>query len=195
MDGGELFYRVELLRPVREGAAISYRTVRRTWANIEFTAGKNLFSSVGLGVKSAELLLRKQEIDLSCAIRWRGKHLFLTDIVEQERRYLKLSAARVEPTVCAAYRMKRTLNERRNPVDQKEPLLEFPGFLTEKFEGYARDFPMAKKTERVVIVTPKLATLEVGDLVEFGRGPYCIEAAYRTDEWKNEYEAVREADV
>lgn len=195
MDGGELFHRVELLRPIQEGTTIFYRTVKRTWADIELTTGKNLFSSVGLGVKSAGLRLRKQEIDLSCAIRWRGKHLFLTDIAEQERRYLKLSAARVEPTICTAYRTKRTLNERRNPMGKKELLLEFPGFLTEKFEGYTRDFPMAKKTERVVIVTPKLAALEVGDLVEFGRGPYCIEAAYRTDEWKNEYEAVREADV
>ena len=80
-------------------------------------------------------------------------------------------------------------------MDKPEKLLEFPGFLTEKFEGYAKEFPMAKKTERIIAVVPKLVELEIGDLVDFGRGRYVVETAYLTDEFKNEYQLSREDDV
>lgn len=84
IDAGKLSERLEVLELRETGPDIwTWKAVRKTWGQVELDAGqrKNLFSSVGIGARNSSLVLRRQDITLHNALRWKGHHLFLTAIL------------------------------------------------------------------------------------------------------------------
>lgn len=58
IDAGRLNQRLEVQELVEaEPGVWAWRTVRRTWAQVEQTTSRNLFSAVGIGARGAELIL------------------------------------------------------------------------------------------------------------------------------------------
>lgn len=131
-----------------------------------------IFSKVGIGARSVELVLRRRALTLYQAMRWRGQHLFLSEITEPERGWLSVKAAAVVPVMCKG----------------REDGKTFPGVLTEKYLRHEQLEPMAAVTSVYVLVTPKVIELKRGGMVAIGGEAYQVLVCHALDTFKNEYE-------
>lgn len=186
IDAGKLDQRLEVLElREREPGIWAWETVRKSWARVELDAGqrKNLFSSAGIGARNASLVLRRQDITLHSALRWKGQHLFLTAIVPRGRGHLDVSAALV--TVAAV----------RLVPDDGGQGMTFPGILTEKYMAHRQEWPMSVNDLKLVLVVPKVITLRPGRLVECRGAAWEVLVPHELDEYKNEYEIGRRAEL
>lgn len=175
VDAGKLSERIELLRLVKGENEYRWELLRRSWASVELQQRRNNFSAHGIGAAGAELVLRRQELTLLDAIRWRGQHLFLTGIAPRGRNHLTVAAALVEVRAC------------RDP----ESGLAFPGVVTEKYLGHRQEEPMAVNPMRHILITHPAIDLKPGRLVEVDGESWPITMSHRLDPWKAEYEIER----
>lgn len=163
-----------------EAVGWSWELEGKAWAQVEVSGKRNLFSSVGLGAKSAALVLRDRPLTLHNAILWRGQHLLLTGIEVKKQGWLDVTAAQVEITQCRA----------EPPTGEA-----FPGVLTEKHITHQQLEPMATNAICYVLVTPKAVVLRPGKLVEVAGTVYHILLRHELDPYKNEYEIMRTVDL
>lgn len=170
------------LRETAEGVW-EWVTLRRAWAQVEQTAKTNLFSKVGVGARDAAIVIRRQSLTLHQALRWKGQHLFLTSVTERDRNHLDAQAALV--TVDAV-----TLR-----ADGMAAGMTFPGVLTEKYARHGQEWPMSVNELGLVLVTPKAVTLRPGCLVEARGSAWEVLVPHELDEYKNEYEIGKRADL
>ena len=175
VDAGKLSERIELLRLVKGENEYRWELLRRSWASVELQQRRNNFSAHGIRAAGAELVLRRQELTLLDAIRWRGQHLFLTGIAPRGRNHLTVAAALVEVRAC------------RDP----ESGLAFPGVVTEKYLGHRQEEPMAVNPMRHILITHPAIDLKPGRLVEVDGESWPITMSHRLDPWKAEYEIER----
>ena len=175
VDAGKLSERIELLRLVKGENEYRWELLRRSWASVELQQRRNNFSAHGIGAAGAELVLRRQELTLLDAIRWRGQHLFLTGIAPRGRNHLTVAAALVEVRAC------------RDP----ESGLAFPGVVTEKYLGHRQEEPMSVYPMRHILITHPAIDLKPGRLVEVDGESWPITMSHRLDPWKAEYEIER----
>jgi hypothetical protein len=145
-------------------------------------ARKNLFSSVGIGARNADLVLRWQPLTLHHALRWGDQHLFLTSIIARGSGHLDVSAALVRPAPC------------QKDADKTPSGPIFPGVLTEKYAGHEMTDLHAEVVKTYVLVTPKAVTLAPGSWVTVDGAYYRVLVPHELDEWKNEYEIMRRED-
>ncbi len=178
MDAGEMRERVTILDLTNVGSDYQWTDGPTVWAKVELTGKTNLFSKVGIGARDVTITMRHRPLSLHQAIRWRGRHLFLTEILPPVGGYMEIKAAVVD------VREWRALG------------LRFPAVATEKYLGYAQERPMVHSSIAYVLVTPKAVQLEASDLVsnldtDGVGGTYVVHAAHLLDRWKNEYEIAR----
>ena len=188
MDAGKLTERVNLLRLAADGTNYRWAEAGRLWAAAVQKEKTNLFSSVGIGARSVEFTVRRCGLTLRDAFLWRGKHCFLTSIVDEGKLHWKITAALIEPAACAATRPEKGKDEQGKLCYTQKPLCSFPGFLTEKYLGFVQREPQGQVEHRLVLVTPKAVTLKTGDLVRTGGDAWAVRVCYLLDEFKNEYE-------
>lgn len=169
--------------------------IRETWARVTPQSKTNLFSKVGIGARDAAVILRRQPLTLHQAMRWSGRHLFLTAIVPHGRGYLDVSAALVEPVQCIGRPMESGMGQGNRPDRSEQAPIRFPGVLTEKYLGYSREEPHGANTTDLVLVTPKPIVLTAGDLVDIGEETYNVRVVHTLDPCKNEYEVRLGKDV
>lgn len=187
MDAGKLNEKLSVL----DISGGEWTPMRTTWGSAEQKDKKNLFSSVGIGARAVEFVVRRQAITLHDAIGWRGQHCFLTSIIDEGKGHLKIAAALIEPTMCSATRGKKTKNALNNPITVQEALCSFPACVTEKYMGFSVQQPQSQVEETLVLVCPKFVMLKTGDLVTVGtRGVYAVTVPHTLDDYKNEYEVV-----
>lgn len=204
IDAGSLNERLELLE-LAETAENSWEWVDtgKLWARVEQNGNpqKKLFSSVGIGARNAELVIRRRPLTLHQALRWNGQHLFLTSITKRDRMHLNVAAALVDLVICRAKRSRSTVDPERNnrPISTQLPEISFPGVLTEKYVRHAAEDTYANAKTLLVLVTPKAIELLEGDLITILDGPaaavYNVQARHVLDEFKNEYEILWSRDV
>nr|DAR61289.1 MAG TPA: putative head-tail adaptor [Caudoviricetes sp.] len=199
MDAGRLNETIYMLGLKRDGDTWTWEREKKTWGNVREKSGRNIFSNIGLAAKSVSLILRQQPLTLYNAASWRGKHLFLTDIQQNEKLYLEVSAAVVAPVTCTAARTEDTVGEAGRPVTGEVMRLTFPGVLTEKYTRYEREADHGETDTGYVLVTPKPIALKTGDLVTIqdGQAPgvYHVTVCHVLDEFKNEYEIAHREDA
>ena len=199
IDAGKLDQRLEVLELKFSGKQWSWQPIRKTRANVTMSTRSNLFSSVGIGARGAELILRQQELTLNHALRWVEQHLFLASILPEGRLHWKVSAAVVAPVTCTAARTEDTVGEAGRPVTGEVMRLTFPGVLTEKYTRYEREADHGETDTGYVLVTPKPIALKTGDLVTIqdGQAPgtYHVTVCHMLDEFKNEYEIAHREDA
>ncbi len=194
MDYGasDLRERVEVLELAETEAGWAWTPARETWAGVEVTDKTNLFSKVGIGARDVTLVLRAQGLTLGHALRWRGRHLFLTGLTETRRGWLDGRAALVDPVEC------------RGDVHLETPGKVFPGVLTEKYVGQERAVltekhvkrePMTTHITSYILVTPKAIALRRGGVVWVEGELFAVQTAHRLDPHKNEYEVIRKDDL
>ena len=200
IDAGRLNKAVHVLE-LRETApgAWEWGPIRRTWTMLTLQTKKNLFSSVGIGARGAELILRRQPLTLHNALLWGEQHLFLSAILPVGRLHLRVQAALVEPVTCLATRTEDTVGEAGRPTTAETMRMTFPGVLTEKYARYEREETHAENETSYVLVVPKAIQLKASDLVTVQEGPakavYYVTICHVLDPYKNEYEIVWQGDV
>ena len=160
----------------------TWQKVRKARGAVELSTGRNLFSSVGIGARGAEIILRRQPLTLHNALLWVEQHLFLSAILPEGRLHLRVQAALVEPTECQA------------DMDQRGGI-RFPGILTEKYMKWEQPEPYSVNRLAYVLVTPKPIQLQRGSLVGVSGINYEVQLAHTLDPYKSEYEIVRTEDL
>lgn len=160
-------------------AAWSWEPVRRTWAQAELMTRPNVYSVHGIGAAGVSFILRRQDITMDHALRWRGQHCFITSIRPLGRLYLAADTALVVLSQCRDLMSGDT----------------FPAVMTERYVGHQQMEPMAVNVRRRVLVTPKAVRLTPGPLVEVDGVQWPITTAYELDPHKNEYELQKEVDL
>lgn len=183
VEAGRLGERVEVLGLVKTttetGAAWTWEPIRRTWARVDLAVKRNIYSVHGLGAAGAVFILRRQPIDLDCALRWRGQHCLITAIRPLGRLYLTVEAALVVLSQC------------RDPGTGES----FPAVMTEEYVRHQQLDPMATNEHLRVLVTPKAVRLGPGPLVEVDGVEWPIITPYELDPHKNEYRLKRTVDL
>lgn len=159
-----------------------WQKVRKARGAVELSTRSNLFSTVGIGARGTEIILRRQDLTLHQAILWGEQHLFLTAILPEGRLHLRVQAALVEPVECQA------------DMDEGGGV-RFPGILTEKFLKWEQPEPYSVNRMSYVLVTPKPIQLQRGGLVGVSGINYEVQLAHTLDPYKNEYEIVRTEDL
>lgn len=177
----------------------TWQKVRKARGQVELSTGRNLFSTVGIGARGAELILRRQPLTLHNALLWGEQHLFLSAILPEGRLHLRVQAALVEPVTCLATRTEDTVGEAGRPTTAETMRMTFPGVLTEKYARYEREETHAENETSYVLVVPKAIQLKASDLVTVQEGPakavYYVTICHVLDPYKNEYEIVWQGDV
>ncbi len=177
----------------------TWQKVRKARGAVELSTGRNLFSSVGIGARGAEIILRRQPLTLHNALLWGEQHLFLSAILPEGRLHLRVQAALVEPVTCLATRTEDTVGEAGRPTTAETMRITFPGVLTEKYTRYEREETHAENETSYVLVVPKVVQLKASDLVTVKEGPakgvYYVTICHVLDPYKNEYEIVWRGDV
>ena len=185
---GEMKEPATILQLSQQGDTCEWQEAGHIWVKAEPQSKTNLFSKVGLGKKSIRFTMRKRELTLHDAIRWQGKHCFLTDIKEIDRMYLEVTAALIDPVSCVAFHTAQILDDLNRPAFQDTRIAAFPGFLTEKYLSFEQKEVHAETKTTYVLVTPKAIVLQSGDLVQVGEDFYTVKIIHILDEYKNEYE-------
>lgn len=111
MDAGKLNERVKLLRLAADGTNYRWAEAGKLWAAAVQKEKTNLFSSVGIGARSVEFTVRRCGLTLRDAFLWRGRHCFLTSIVDEGKLHWRIAAALIEPAACAATRPEKGKDE------------------------------------------------------------------------------------
>lgn len=177
----------------------TWQKVRKARGQVELSTGRNLFSTVGIGARGAEIVLRRQDLTLHNALLRGEQHLFLSAILTEGRLHLRVQAALVEPVTCLATRTEDTVGEAGRPTTAETMRMTFPGVLTEKYTRYEREETHAENETSYVLVVPKVVQLKASDLVTVQEGPakgvYYVTICHVLDPYKNEYEIVLRGDV
>lgn len=194
MQAGDLNRPVSILEFARNSTQYEWTQRKETWAKVEQKASKSVYSQIGIRTDTVIFTIRRQEITLHNAIRWRGEHFFLTNIAEDGGMYYVVTAARMYLKTCAVTHVTTTKNELKNPVAVKSETITFPAVLTEKYLGFEQREPQAVTETTYVLVTPKVIELSISDLVDVAGKKYCVQVAHTLDEFKNEYEVYRKGE-
>lgn len=180
IDAGQLQERVEVLH-LQETAPrrYSWAVERRTWAAVELTGRRQIYSTYGAGTAGVKLTIRRQDISLAHALRWRGQHCHIVNISPLGRGYLTVEAALVEVSACA---------DRHRDV-------EFPAILAERYLRFDELAPQDINVLRNVLITPKVINLTPGRLVEVAGVSWPIRLAHTLGPYSNEFEIERVVDL
>lgn len=171
---------VEVLELVEDPTGTwTWRAVRKVWAKVALTASRKQYTAVGVWARGAELILRRQELTLHNALRWRGQHLFITSVLENDRDRLEVDAALVTVSAC----------------ENDDGTVKFPAVMTEKYLSHDQLEPHAVNYFRHVLVTPKVIALTPGKWVVVDGVDWPITVPHTLDPWHNEYELEREVDL
>ena len=171
MDAGKL----DTLVKVVTYASGDWSAVRNVWARKEQLAKTNVFSKIGFGTDTVKFTIRACDVTMHNAIQHGGYHYIITDIENQDHRYLVLTTAKVRLT----------------EVSRGPDAGSFKAILTEKWKGYAVDAVKSTNEDRIVMVTPKSVTVAVNEILTIRGGYWYVEIQHELDEFKNEYEIVR----
>jgi len=178
VDAGELRERVQLLTPDQEG---NWRPLRWAWAKEEPGKTRTIFSSVGLSAKTELFTLRRQSVAPGDLLLWKGRHHYITEVIELEAAYIQVVAGVVTAAQC-----------RRDGPEGAT----FTGFLTEPYARHETlHEPYAVNMLRMVLVTSKAVELLPGKLVQVDGTAWPVQTAHTLDGVKNEYELERTVDL
>lgn len=168
------------------------------YAQIVQKTAKNIFSTVGLGVSTVEFTIRKRDISLANALMFNGQHCFITNIAEHadSRNFYKVTTAAITPKICSVQRRTAELDPIYNrPILSENTKITFPACVTEKYIKTAVEIPQTNTEQCLVLVTPKAITLKVGEQIMLEGKVWRVVVPHELDNWKNEYEIIRNDDA
>ena len=193
-----LRHRVEVLELKETASGFAWVSAGTRAAAVQQDSKRNLFSSVGLGRPTIRFTMRRCGLTLHQALRLHGRHCFLTEItpISDDRHFMTVTAALVEPMACSVTRRERVRDPvLLRPTLEQERIVAFPACLTEKYVKFDAGIPNSVTDPCYVLVTPKAVQLRAGELVHVRDEPWRVQTHHELDDYKNEYEIVREEDA
>ena len=171
--------------------------VRRTWARVELSGKRNIFSQTGFGARDAVLTMRRQELTLHNALEVGGAHILPTSITRLGRNFLEVHGAVCRISRLTARPQAGTGRDALNrPVAEERPAFSFPGVLTELYAGQEREEIAYTGEHRLTLVAPKAVALRAGDLVEHAGAPvWVVRRVLDLEEYYNEYVLERKVEA
>ena len=198
-NAGRLRSNVIVLRIVHEDTGCCWVPCTTIRAEVTYPSGSNLFSKIGLGVRSVRLKIRVQpDLTLHDALMLGDQHLFLTKItLEPDRIYCIVDAAVIPPVSCCVSRKTVETDSRHNrPTLSQISVYTFPACVTEKYGKLNQQAEPQDTTEMVyVLVTPKTVALRAGEVITMQGESWCVQIGHTLDPYKNEYEIIRKEDT
>lgn len=184
--------KLTILELAREGNTYGWLPMHETWGEVELKSDRNIFSSVAIGARTVELRLRRQPLTLDHSILRGDKQMFITEINDSEsRHFITVTAALIDPVVCAVTRETRKLNELNRLVSSGSENISFPAWITEKYVGRTQANPQVVLDTMYVLITSKAIELNPGELVMVEGKAFTVWAAHTLDDHKNEFEIAR----
>lgn len=180
---GDLKERVQVLALETSDQSVRWLCCRTVWGNVQPMTTQTVFARAGVSAPGVQIVLRRQALRMTNALRWRGQHIFITDVRPIGDGHLLVTGALVALSKCV------------KDVNLPGGGLEFPAVLTEKYLRHDQLEPYATNTITYVLVTPKTIHLTRGALVKVNHVNYEVQLAHVLDETKNEYEIVRTEDL
>lgn len=186
---GDLRERLQVLTLAEGSGSLSWEPCRTVWGNVQPQTGRVVYSRTSVSAPGVQIVLRRQPLQLTDALRWRGRHVFLTDIRPHSagRGHLLVTGALVDVARCV------------RDVNLPGGGLVFPAVLAERYARQDLEHdqlePYAVNRIRYVLVAPKSAALTRGALVEVDGALYEVQLAHVLDGMKTEYEIVRKEDL
>ncbi len=196
MNVGELSDIINILSVEQVGNVYSWKELNSIFSKVKKSNSRNLYSFFGIGAKSIEFTIRKLEYENLTqhnSINWNGLHCVITDIIESDdKEYYVISAALVEPKTCTIkHTSKPTYNNLNNPVYSEPTIITFPAYITEKYVKYTQGQPMTTIESSIILITPKVISLNKGEIVTFNNKEYEVILDHVLDEYRNEYEILQ----
>lgn len=179
LDAGELRERIEVLTLMKLADSYSWEVSRNSWAKVETASKRRIFSTHAASAEGVNFTIRRQELSRANAIRYLGRHCFITSIVPLGRLHLRVEAALVDTVQC----------------EDKYTRTAFPAIMSEIYARHSEMEPMDLNTLRHVLVTPKEIELIPGRLVEVEGAKWPILVGHTLDSWHNDYEIERKKDL
>lgn len=198
IQAGNLRHRVEVLTLRETTDGFGWESTGTRAAAVRKEGKRNLFSAIGLGAPTVSFTMRRCSLTLHQALRLHEKHCFLTDIapLPENRLYMTVTAALIEPVACTVTRRERVRDpELLRPTLEQEKTIAFPACLTEKYVKFDAGIPNSVTEQCLVLVTPATVQLRTGELVEIDGKVWRVQVCHELDEFKHEYEIVREEDA
>lgn len=180
---GDLRERLQVLAVDTDAAGMRWLICRTVWGNVQPLKKETVFSRAGISAPGVQIVLRRQALQRTNALRWKGHHIFLTDIQPFGPGHILATGALVELASCTV------------EADMPGGGWRFLAVLTEKYIRHEQLEPYAINTLTYVLVTPKEVELKRGTLVWVNKIPYEVQLAHVLDSTKNEYEIVRTEDL
>ena len=78
MDAGSFKERIQILTLGKSENSWSWSVSGTVWGKAETQERPSLFSKAGVGANGMKFIIRRRELTLHNALRWRGRHCFLT---------------------------------------------------------------------------------------------------------------------
>lgn len=197
VQAGELRERVSILTLAEkeDGSGWEWQESKKTWAKVEQTGRRSLFSTVGVSRPEWRVSMRRQPLTLFQALRWRDRFLFLAEQTFPDRGHMELSAVQTDIVDCTVRRTKVERDAMNRPTLTTDCVLSFPACLTEKYSGFSQGDTHDTLTQTLVAICPKAVTLQAGEVVTIGDARYRVQIEHTLSEYKNEYEITREEDT
>ncbi len=197
MNAGKLKEKISILTLNQNEDTYVWTPTISLWAKVEQLRRGNLFSKVGVGVKTIKFTIRDiGNLTLHNAISWQGKHCFIIDINTIDSRYYEVIAALIDPKTC---RVERTGNPKfddlNRPYYEETSTIIFPGCLIPKKQDYIQGKPMAVSEIRYLLITHKAIELRAGDLVTIENATFTVATSQTLNEYSNEYEIIAKGDA
>jgi len=198
MDAGEFMQQVEVLELVEvEPDNYLWQPVKTLWAKMEHQTARAIFTINSVMQRSIKFTIwALPELTLHHALLFPdgNTHYYLADINKDTPGIYVLTALIVVPITCIAERTKTIKGDHNRPNTVNLPPVVFPGVLTEKYIRQTQEEPMSYTEARYILVTPKVITLRVGELVYIIGKPYEIVVFHGLDPYRNEYEILGRSD-
>jgi hypothetical protein len=194
-NAGDFGWRINILEYVKTRRnTYEWKIKSRAWAKLEKQTAGGIFSRHGITARAVKLTIQGcHDVTLHNAVAYADTepgHLVLTDINREDPGYTVLSAAAIEPVRCRVERVRVETGDNNRPKTRKLEPLVFQGYLTEKYLRQNQQEPMSYSETRLVLITPKVITIMVGQLVTIGKTQYETVIPHMLDPYRNEFEIL-----
>lgn len=205
MNPGRLNRRVTVCEAVTVEGGFGWEPVAIVWADVVSEPKKCVYSSVGAAGDTTTVFTvrynRAFSPGMSILYNKAGYVIASVTDVEDRHQIAEISAAKCRLRCCTLYRLSSDVDENMRPVEGLNRVMSFPAFAAEKYAGYKLGY-FGEVDETLVLVTPKIVCLDLGDVVTIdgmkhnGKQVYHnVQATHVLNEYRNEYEITVKKEV
>jgi SPP1 family predicted phage head-tail adaptor len=177
---------------------VNYIEYKTMWAKIDYQNSREPGSTQVRSNDTIKCTVRyTQDIDPSMRIIFLGKTFNITnvDYTKYGNKFIEVKATEVLPKVCVIYRSSETTNSLNRPVQQLNPIGQYPCTIMRRNTDYIQGAPNAIVSDRFVLIGPANMNVQAGDLIEVDSIKYIGMTPFQSNKYQTEIELIIKKDV